>query len=825
MNKKNLIFFAAYLLISFLLLNKIFLTSGIILGGDWSLPIDFSQSQSFFNFCSSTWTNSFFGINNLGINNFPFALFIRFFSIILSPSLLTKIILVILYSFGGFSLYLLSTSLGLRSFASFLGGVIYITSPIFFNYTIMGWIYILIFLSFLPFIVKCFISYIKENNKNAIILASILASFTMMQSQSIIWLIIIFIFLSLFLVENRESFLRYLKAFLIIISLVIFINCYWLLPIIIFPDKTQLGSDIINSVVSLGITEHFYPINIIRIFGGLYNFSYETIVNNKGLPFFSFILPFFTIVSLLINKYKKLVIPLWLIALIPFFMYLLNFNRNILLFIPFSNVIRDFARFTVLSTFSYSILAAITLNFFANDIGERTKKIKVLWLFFIVVLFISIFPWWSGEMFDWQNSNGADIRLRLKNFPKEYFKVEENFSKKKLDQRIFYLPIGGTVAFEDDSKFLGSFHETQDIFAGFSPFPGVIGLSDRSMGYVTDYVNVLRKNLNEKLVETLEPINVKYFVVRKNMVIDNKKEILDNFNTDVINGKLETYFEGDKILVYAKRNFLPHFYVPEETSVSNNKLDRLIELFSNKNNKAVFFLNQNSSKSKELENISIVKNETYKNRPIIEYKKINNTKYRIYIHSAFADFPLIFSESFNDGWKVYIKKYENNLMDKKIDNYKIIESNEEDQANKDEVISYLNKGWITALGNKKGKIDFISKNFQGTIQNNNLKNGIFFETWFPQINKSILEISDENHLMVNGYANAWFIKINKILAQPGFYKKNYDGSYDMELIVEYQLQQFFYIGLIVSGVTLSICIGYLFYEFRKNKKNIQKNKK
>ena len=80
MDKKKLIVFGAYLLISFLLLNKIFLNTGIILGGDWSLPINSYQSQSYLNFCSTTWSTGFFGTNNLGVNAFPFALLIRFFS-------------------------------------------------------------------------------------------------------------------------------------------------------------------------------------------------------------------------------------------------------------------------------------------------------------------------------------------------------------------------------------------------------------------------------------------------------------------------------------------------------------------------------------------------------------------------------------------------------------------------------------------------------------------------------------------------------------------------------------------------------------------------
>ncbi|MBA7655466.1 hypothetical protein ES703_63370 [subsurface metagenome] len=73
--------------------------------------------------------------------------------------------------------------------------------------------------------------------------------------------------------------------------------------------------------------------------------------------------------------------------------------------------------------------------------------------------------------------------------------------------------------------------------------------------------------------------------------------------------------------------------------------------------------------------------------------------------------------------------------------------------------------------------------------------------------------------MVNGYANSWVIETDKILAQPGFCKKNSDGSYDMELIVEYWPQRFLYIGFGISGAIIVGCVGYLVYYFIKTKKN------
>jgi len=87
---------------------------------------------------------------------------------------------------------------------------------------------------------------------------------------------------------------------------------------------------------------------------------------------------------------------------------------------------------------------------------------------------------------------------------------------------------------------------------------------------------------------------------------------------------------------------------------------------------------------------------------------------------------------------------------------------------------------------------------------------LFWETWLAgKINRNVLQIPDENHLTVNGYANSWIIDPDEICKNEGFCRKNGDGSYDMELIVEFWPQRLFYIGLGISGLTLLFCIVYL----------------
>ncbi|MCX6781632.1 MAG: alpha-(1-_3)-arabinofuranosyltransferase family protein [Candidatus Magasanikbacteria bacterium] len=148
--------------------------------------------------------------------------------------------------------------------------------------------------------------------------------------------------------------------------------------------------------------------------------------------------------------------------------------------------------------------------------------------------------------------------------------------------------------------------------------------------------------------------------------------------------------------------------------------------------------------------------------PQLEYKQINPTKYIVNVHGASESFPLIFSESFHPGWKIYIQP---------------------------------------ALATQ-GTGKFISENNQGTIQNENLNGGKFYDVLFRK------PVLDEKHLLINGFANSWWIDVGELEKQ-GKIAKNVDGTYDFSVYIEFEPQKFFYIGLVISGLTLLACLLYL----------------
>jgi hypothetical protein len=77
--------------------------------------------------------------------------------------------------------------------------------------------------------------------------------------------------------------------------------------------------------------------------------------------------------------------------------------------------------------------------------------------------------------------------------------------------------------------------------------------------------------------------------------------------------------------------------------------------------------------------------------------------------------------------------------------------------------------------------------------------------WF--ITLFVRPISDDYHFIANGYANAWYINPNEI-------DKDGDGKFTITLY--FWPQNLFYIGAIISLVTLALCTVYLFKDRARN---------
>lgn len=367
------------------------------------------------------------------------------------------------------------------------------------------------------------------------------------------------------------------------------------------------------------------------------------------------------------------------------------------------------------------------------------------------------------------------------------------------------------------------------------------------------YINRKLSELTQKNITgfiNLSAIKNASCIILKNDLLDEYKkerELLGDISNNIaIEEKLNNNNFNKKIIdknlfIYSINSTLLHFYTPQTIIKSSQNISVLPDIVSQKdyNIRSATYFSDNiyNADDKSVFDLNSVSKTEMKNTPTIEFKKVNPTKYKVVIHNATSEFPLIFSESFHDGWKTYLATPKSNFKTEKIkiqnEDYRILDGNEDDQASLDELNNYIDSGYISSLGNLKNKnikhvkwennkeifdynepykIDFISKDFNGTIQNDNLEKGSFYETWLQK------PIDDnKNHSIVNGYANSWDINPTNICLNNSKCIKNADGSYDMELIVEFWPQRLFYVGLFISGTTLLGCVTYLIVDQIKTK--------
>lgn len=95
------------------------------------------------------------------------------------------------------------------------------------------------------------------------------------------------------------------------------------------------------------------------------------------------------------------------------------------------------------------------------------------------------------------------------------------------------------------------------------------------------------------------------------------------------------------------------------------------------------------------------------------------------------------------------------------------------------------------------------------------------DAWIPFVRPN--RIGDEFHYKLNDFLNGWHVDPEELCKNGNrACVKHADGSYDMEMVIEFFPQRWFYIGLLVSGATLVGCVGYLGYDWVRGRRGIKK---
>ena len=738
-----------FFIIIIYLLYALFITglpkADILLGGDWSFPVTNSQINQWMDSVSYTWYGLNFGTRNYS-SLLPLIYIEKFFTILVSPATFISSLVVLSISFMGINLFALLRFLNINKFSAFLAGICYMSSPIVFEYTVMGWIFILLAMTFLPLAVKYFIKGVQEGEIYNMALVAILLTISF-QIHAIVWFLIIAFALSRYLIKEYNAYI-YFKYIFAVIFLFALLNAYFLLNLFVLPNQSIVSNYILNSEVSTGAIHFFTPHNIVRLFGGLYNYQYGNIIDQSNLLFFaSYFGTLLILFGCFVNQNKKLYLVFLLIFIVPLLFYLLNFNRSLLGHIPFSNVFRDFGRFTVLSSLASGVLIGLCLD----GIIKGSKKIQIAGIVMFSIYLISFYPWYSGQLFNWKDGLGKYQVLRTKSFSQDYFNVEDFLLNNKKDAKVLYLPHSSSNDFIDDVKFHGSYQEAQDIFANYSPMANPMIMSDRKPGHGGFLTQLIQKKLSGDFVNFLSLTDINFIVVRKNISFTELPNVLFRLNEGIKNKKLSEVYHGQDILVYKVNEPSPHIYV---SAASQDKL-KVFENLSDyeflhwREFEGISFSDLNqaitaSPPEEDYKNIAQLFNSKNVKPPDIEYRKINPTKYAVQVASASSSFMLTFLDSFHELWKVYVKP----------------------------------------------------------INSSNVK---YYETWFYE------EVSQKEHFIINGYANSWLINSNDICIKKKVCTYNKDGTYNFDLIIEFFPQKYYYLGLFVTLGAWLVMIFYYLY--------------
>ncbi len=545
---------------------------------------------------------------------------------------------------------------------------------------------------------------------------------------------------------------------------------------------------------------------------------------------------------------------LWLFNLIPLKRMLLIGS---FFFVPF---------IIVPSAILFGLGILIIYEFLNKKINRIAAKL-IIFLFVLIINVVYVFPLWSGIIFNGRLTGyeSGNSRFREKVYIPFYYKnISIYFRQDNLVYNILSLPINPNPTTYRLFKWKYKFYSAAPLYLLYEH-------SEISSIYNNFYpqniiLNSFQNNKLKQISKMCSLFSIKYLVIQKdfyNPKYKNNKisfsrfsyyfkvistdKLLSILNNNKKNIKFISNFGRLSLYKIKDKYFIAPIYTPTNLIFVSSRNGSFND-FANKNDinydlvslvpnitmmphytirSAIFFTMLNiKKKSFELNNIrrhyklkkrtmfingkirKIELNIKQLSTPTIEFKKINPTKYIVIVHNAKANFPLIFNQHYAHFWNIYVEKY--NVHSRKQSSLLKYNCNQnyDDCMSSQKLLYNIKKNNISTIGNQ-----FISKDFNGTIQNNNLPDGHILQTLFQK------PYPQKYHFIVNGYANSWWINLKDIKKLgTGYYKVNKNGTYDFEFIIDYWPQRLFYIGIIISGTTVILFGLYLIYDAVKKRK-------
>ncbi|MCL4543443.1 MAG: hypothetical protein M1118_02400 [Chloroflexi bacterium] len=607
-------------------------------GGDWSLPVTPIQAHVFGNTGVFLWTDELGGL--LGyrqpyMTDTPFRLlYATLTDIGISPLLLTKILVLLIFTTAGYSTYCYCKYLGFSAIGSLMSGLVPLFSPVFFNYLVMGWLFVLLTVALLPLSLLLVHRGIMTG-RIGYSLGGGLCAIVAIQSQALIWYPLCWLLLAAVLYARGQSMWKAAASIVAASSILVLGDLSWLPLAILKRSIVDQGASSTN--VPLG--QWLSALNILRLWGSLYNEPYE-LSYPSGLRFTTVLLPLCAMIPLALRYRDWRTQYHFLLAAIPITAWYLSPYYGHL---PFTAVVRDPSRFLSIAVVGYSVLIALSFDSLCVELKCRMSGKRILRQLIAAALptaaIISLtIPYYDGALYGHATA-GRDIRIRTLQFGPGTLATEQWLSHLPTGDKAIYIPFGGVVGSTTDGRFRGDYHEFNDPFAALSPIPGDLSMNNRSSGAANERLMSLLQSLGDgfsatKFARLLGDASIKYVVVRSNLYSHaNFPDGLAIASALRSSSFFREVFADGESIVFENRLALPRVYlVPggEERTLRRRASD----------------IAPRSSTFGQPE-------RTAKEPQVLSYQELSPVEYSVSITGIQGPFVLALSESFDAGWKAY----------------------------------------------------------------------------------------------------------------------------------------------------------------------------
>ncbi len=556
---------------------KFHLSTGVILGVDWTFPATPSQvGQSFVNSLHA-WANmGLFGSRVSSHNAVWFSLLLtglsRYIPVRLLPIVFIVTSQLLIYLATFVFLYEVGSS---NAIFSLIGALIASFHPFVFDSICMGWLYLVFALGF-TIISLVFIAFALRGNFIWALWAGVFYGLAFAQSQALLWVPLLVVPYVLFLVD--VSYKRKALVLLGFFLSALLVAVPSSLDLFRFPDQVLLSPRILFSSGSLGAMAHVVPANTIRGLGSIFNFQYES-----ALPLVGHLVLFLMVSSLIFllkhaacsGKISRLVLVYFLIYLVPSFVAILGYSQRALLsIVPYSAIFRDIGRFGFLLVLPWAYLLAYALTFYFDN--KSLRKWGILLLIFTFILGL---PWLNGSLLAGDFRMASDIRLHTLQYSGDYELAETFLNQLPLDilsqSRVLYLPLGFNAESLEDTQYIGAYHEFVDPFATFSPMPGKLAFSDKSISptdiFLRDHFVPLVKIPSPELLDILENTSVRFVAIRHDLRCAYCPFLDTFFRDQVATGRVYIFLDLPDITIFE----LPHAKPRVLLNVADSRIVRL----------------------------------------------------------------------------------------------------------------------------------------------------------------------------------------------------------------------------------------------------------